>query len=32
MARVIAIHLTRGQNRLIWACRTARQAIERYLG
>ena len=32
MARVIAIHLTRGQNRLIWACRSARQAIERHLG
>ena len=32
LARVIAIHLTRGQNRLIWACRSARQAIEHYLG
>ncbi len=31
MARVIAIHLTRGQNRLTWACRAARQAVERYL-
>jgi N-acetylated-alpha-linked acidic dipeptidase len=32
LAHVIAIHLTRGQNRLFWACRAARQAIERYIG
>jgi N-acetylated-alpha-linked acidic dipeptidase len=31
MARVIAIHLTRGQNRLVWACRSAEQAIDRFL-
>jgi hypothetical protein len=31
MARVIAIHLTRGQNRLIWACRSAEQAVDRYI-
>ena len=30
-ARTIGVHLTRGQNRLIWACRVARQAVERYL-
>ena len=31
MANVITVHLTRGQNRLIWACRQARREIERYL-
>ncbi len=31
MARVIAIHLTRGQNRLVWACRSAERAIDRFL-
>ena len=31
MARVIDIHLTRGQNRLVWAIRTARRKVERYL-
>lgn len=31
MARVYAIHLTRGQNRLIWACRSAEQAVDRYI-
>src|SRR5205085_2135858 len=31
MARVIAIHLTRGQNRLVWACRSAEQSVDRFL-
>jgi peptidase M28-like protein len=31
MARVIAIHLTRGQNRLIWACRCAERAMDPFL-
>ena len=31
VANVIDIHLTRGQNRLIWATRTARREVERYL-
>ena len=31
MARVIDVHLTRGQNRLIWACRSAAREVERYL-
>lgn len=31
MAHVIGIHLTRGQNRLCWACRSARLALERFL-
>jgi N-acetylated-alpha-linked acidic dipeptidase len=30
MARVLAVHLTRGQNRLIWACRSAEQVVERF--
>ncbi len=30
-ARVLDIHLTRGQNRLIWACRAARREVERFL-
>ena len=30
MARVLAIHLTRGQNRLVWACRSAEQAVDRF--
>lgn len=30
MANVIGIHLKRGQNRLIWACRNAQQALQRY--
>ena len=32
MARVIAIHLTRGQNRLIWACRSAERTVDQFLG
>jgi N-acetylated-alpha-linked acidic dipeptidase len=32
MARVIDVHLTRGQNRLIWACRSAAREVERYSG
>lgn len=32
MARVIGVHLARGQNRLVWACRSARREIDRYLG
>ena len=31
LARVLDIHLTRGQNRLVWAIRTARRNVERYL-
>lgn len=31
MANVIGIHLTRGQNRLIWACRNAARDVEAYL-
>jgi hypothetical protein len=31
MANVIGVHLTRGQNRLIWACRNATRAAEEYL-
>jgi hypothetical protein len=32
MANVIGVHLTRGQNRLIWACRTCAREVEWYLG
>jgi hypothetical protein len=31
LAHVLRVHLTRGQNRLVWACRAARRAVERYL-
>ena len=31
LARVLDVHLTRGQNRLVWACRTARREVERFL-
>ncbi len=31
MARVLGVHLTRGQNRLVWACRAAGREVERYL-
>jgi hypothetical protein len=31
MANVIGIHLTRGQNRLMWACHSARKEIENFL-
>jgi N-acetylated-alpha-linked acidic dipeptidase len=31
MANVIGVHLTRGQNRLIWACRNAARDVESYL-
>jgi N-acetylated-alpha-linked acidic dipeptidase len=31
MANVIGIHLARGQNRLMWACRSARKGIENLL-
>jgi N-acetylated-alpha-linked acidic dipeptidase len=31
MARVLAVHLTRGQNRLIWACRSAERAVDHFL-
>ncbi len=31
MANVIRIHLTRGQNRLIWECRTAIRQVEAFL-
>ena len=31
LANVLGIHLTRGQNRLAWTCRTARQAVEQFL-
>ena len=30
-ARVIGVHLARGQNRLVWACREAIRAVERFL-
>ena len=30
-ANVIDNHLTRGQNRLVWACRSVGRAVERYL-
>jgi hypothetical protein len=30
-ARVIGVHLARGQNRLVWACREAIRAVEAYL-
>ncbi len=32
MANVIGVHLTRGQNRLVWACRSAARKVETYLG
>ena len=31
LAQVLNIHLTRGQNRLIWAVRSARRAVEGYM-
>lgn len=31
MAHVIGIHLTRGQNRLVWACRSAKAGVDRFL-
>ncbi len=31
LANVIAVHLTRGQNRLIWACRSAAREVERFM-
>ncbi len=31
MTRVIDVHLTRGQNRLVWAARSAKRDVERYL-
>lgn len=30
LRRVLGVHLTRGQNRLVWACRAARREIERF--
>ncbi|HUG16868.1 MAG TPA: hypothetical protein VMM78_17810, partial [Thermomicrobiales bacterium] len=31
MTRVIGVHLTRGQNRLVWTCRSAGNDVERFL-
>jgi hypothetical protein len=30
-ANVIGVHLTRGQNRLVWACRSAARQVEAFL-
>jgi N-acetylated-alpha-linked acidic dipeptidase len=32
MANVIDVHLTRGQNRIVWTCREAVREVERFLG
>jgi N-acetylated-alpha-linked acidic dipeptidase len=31
MANVLGVHLTRGQNRIVWTCREATREVERFL-